>query len=1284
MLRLCKKCSSRLKKIDSNDDFTTWECSNPDCKEVFTFPVEKKAEETKEVKEDKIVLNIRRFNKETNTAESVQISKVVTSTEDGKKEIKNFDEKEEAKKQENDDKEKLKINIPTTSSSNQIKEETTTQKLQEENKVVTSSLDTQKVENSNTGVVKTQQETKLQEVKTQTSQNETQTNQTQNTSVTQSNTTQIKEEPKLEQEERKVKVEDPIITTAYDDLNEKFVDDGATSGVKLSDALQQMLANQVGEYNPYTIDLDAEDARFPLNWTEETQYQMEENPGRQYHKTQFACPYCGSTKFGVTVKITHCLDCGNKYLNQRIESELYYALVEAVKLRQRSNFKDAENIIQEMISRYPSEDLCDALFALGIAQSNIIFRENVKTGKKFATVYEPSQVPFLQNQNVIRALNTAKLQSKIKYEALKKLADDINASSENFNSILDQNGRYTVFICYRQSQKVSSFTKDLLKDLSRVTRTFVVGKVNEIVDENNDLMSKIYYGLHTSKIMILLCSSKEDLESPSVIWRYKTFLSVNREKYIIPVLMNGFKFEDLPQELKGFEPIVWDDYVILNIQKKIHQLLPHEYITQDYLEDRLNKIEDCLTEEKYIEAERRADRLLLNFRENPYVYFYKLLAKNNLNREEEISKIHEDLKDNEDFIKAKRYADDDLLGRLIRYEYNNTKLQTLRKREAKKENIKRAIVDFFTKPTMQYLYTTIVPVLLGLIIMFTKEPFANIHSVYLFLIAGILTMATMVLICVCKFKAMTMVSMVAAMLFLFGTTCLSRIQFLNTNGTLYSYTINAEDKTVCLDLETSILSSTQNPELVKIPETVKIYGETYKVTEIGESLFENCQNIEKIVISKNITKIHPYAFKNIQATIEFAEDSVMTEIGDYAFSGYKGFEILNLPKNLKRIGNYAFDDCDIMDSNLSNTQPYYAFELPKSVTYIGEYAFSNVYCDVKFHEDAVITEIGSYAFANFKGKFELPSSVRKIKKFAFYGTSIPSLKIPSGGEEIELSAFEGIIKLKVVELPLVIDSAYSYTNTSVFASYFGGNEKINALTDLLSVKITNATNNVIPKNAFKDCGKIRVVNIYSDTITKIGEMAFYNAENLEQVCMYTTKDYVLNTSITSIDSQAFKNCKKLTSNPFLIPQNLTVLGANAFENCLKLKNIIIPETLNDIGLNAFMNCPEISSVFILKYIEMSDVLNENRFSTKLMLTSNDLGKMFVNSPDIYVCEDLLTITKESITYKYFDENQTEITLVFNVNGPLREADKEGVSEQVLNILYYNTMWKLYTTKQNNG
>ncbi len=122
--------------------------------------------------------------------------------------------------------------------------------------------------------------------------------------------------------------------------------------------------------------------------------------------------------------------------------------------------------------------------------------------------------------------------------------------------------------------------------------------------------------------------------------------------------------------------------------------------------------------------------------------------------------------------------------------------------------------------------------------------------------------------------------------------------------------------------------------------------------------------------------------------------------------------------------------------------------------------------------------------------------------------------------------------------------------------------------------IYNYNNITVPWNSYKY--KIKTI-IIDNSVTSIGSDAFRGCSGLTSV--------TIGNSVTSIGSSVFEGCSGLTS--ITIPNSVTSIGNEAFSACYGLTSVTIPNSVMSIGVNPFSECSGLNSIIIepdnLKY-----------------------------------------------------------------------------------------------------
>ena len=314
------------------------------------------------------------------------------------------------------------------------------------------------------------------------------------------------------------------------------------------------------------------------------------------------------------------------------------------------------------------------------------------------------------------------------------------------------------------------------------------------------------------------------------------------------------------------------------------------------------------------------------------------------------------------------------------------------------------------------------------------------------------------------------------------------------------------------------------------------------VTKLGNYLFYDCRNIEKVTLPNSVTAIGNYTFLYCTALTELTLPDGLESIGDGAFQSCSGLTEMILPDSVKRIGDNVFYYCTGLTKASLPKQVdsigigvFYdcknleSATLPENMTALGYRFFADCEKLTDVTIPASVTEIGQQAFSYCKSLkvITLPAGVKKLGDSAFYYSGIQGIELPEGLETIGSSAFYYCTGLTQLTLP--------------------------------------------------------------DTVQTLGERAFYQCINLQTI--------TLSDKLTEIPKEAFYQCRALSA--ITLPASLQEIGDNAFYEH-SIKRIAIPEGVTKVGRSAFYTYEQI------KYLSVPHTVKSTGTSTNQFPYSDEL------------------------------------------------------------------------------
>lgn len=272
------------------------------------------------------------------------------------------------------------------------------------------------------------------------------------------------------------------------------------------------------------------------------------------------CGICGEPLSGAGNPYT-CAVCGNvSYTsNPMLEDELRTANA----MRECTRFDEAMLVYKQIVKKYKSDDLSEVYWNLLLCEQRVMFETDEK-GERFPSFYAIVSDDVEDSPYYTCALSAAEKHAPERVAIFTEMAEKMARAKQLYARIRESEKPYDVFICFKKSKLDGSgeetpdtdLAEDLYNQFAKDYRIFFSERTLRDVAVR-DFEPNIYYALYTAKVLLLLCSKREYIDSKWVKNEWSRYHAMAQNpatgKTVIPVFLEDFEPGNLPAELLSYQ-----------------------------------------------------------------------------------------------------------------------------------------------------------------------------------------------------------------------------------------------------------------------------------------------------------------------------------------------------------------------------------------------------------------------------------------------------------------------------------------------------------------------------------------------------------------------------------------------------------------------------------------------------------------------------------------------------------------------------------------------------------
>ena len=411
----------------------------------------------------------------------------------------------------------------------------------------------------------------------------------------------------------------------------------------------------------------------------------------------FKCKMCGGElNIEENMDICICPYCKTKQTIPNTDDEKEKQLHDRANYYRLSNEFDRAITIYEQILEKNSKDP-EAYWGVLLCRYGVEYVEDNKTKKRIPTCHRTCYDSILEDINYKEVLKYASGEALKIYKEEAKYIDDVQKKIKEISS---KEKPYDIFICYKESNGEdrtidSVLAQDIYNNLTEKGYKVFFSRISLEGKLGAQYEPYIYSALTTSKIMLVVGTSIENLNSVWVKNEWKRYLSLineGKKKVLIPCYKKISPY-DLPDEFSMLQAQdmgkvgAMQDLLrgIDKIIKPTKEQIDADSVNEHILKNSLTKAFEYLSQGSFKEAAKRLDNALDYSSSEAMIYIGYLLIDLHLNTLEDLENYSKDYFNNENYKKAIKFADKKLKEQLDKYKANTEKILEEKNKEKQKE-----------------------------------------------------------------------------------------------------------------------------------------------------------------------------------------------------------------------------------------------------------------------------------------------------------------------------------------------------------------------------------------------------------------------------------------------------------------------------------------------------------------------------------------------------------------------------------------------------------------------